>query len=163
MLSDMDPDHTTDTRQDRMSVAAAATYLGVTEDAVRKRIHRGRIRYDKDPDGRYFVYPASLEQDYRRPDTTDTGRDTVHDLLIQRLDSEVAYLRERLAEADERDREQRRIIAGLTARIPELPSPSSEAPESSVTDAEPVQGKGTPPEPQTTPERVPWWRRVFGG
>ena len=38
--------------------------MGVTEDAVRKRIHRGKIRYDRDPDGRYLVYPT--EDDIRQ-------------------------------------------------------------------------------------------------
>jgi hypothetical protein len=95
------------------------------------------------------------------------------------------------------DVENRRIIAALTQRIPELEAPreqlpSQEPPESPQTPrikperaepAEPVDPYRAEPErvqpereepdrveprpdqeePQEGAERVPWWRRVFGG
>ncbi len=41
---------------DRVTVAEAAVRLGVKEQAIRKRIQRGSLAYDKDEDGRVHVY-----------------------------------------------------------------------------------------------------------
>ncbi len=57
-------------------------------------------------------------------------------LIVERLDSmlsakqeEITYLRRQLNEANERDRENRRIIAALTQRIPSAQiSPPDEPP-----------------------------------
>src|SRR4051794_16193678 len=47
-------------RDERTTVAEAAQRLGITKEAVRKRISRGTLRADKDPDGTVRVYiPAS--------------------------------------------------------------------------------------------------------
>jgi hypothetical protein len=46
---------------ERLTVAQAATRLGVTQDAIRKRISRNTIDYDQDPDGRIHVYVDSSE------------------------------------------------------------------------------------------------------
>jgi chromosome segregation ATPase len=49
-----------DGRDARLTVAAAAERLGITKEAVRKRISRGTLRSDKDTDGTVRVYiPAS--------------------------------------------------------------------------------------------------------
>jgi DNA-directed RNA polymerase specialized sigma24 family protein len=39
-------------RTDRVTVAEAAARLGVKEQAIRKRIQRGTLLYDKDDNGR---------------------------------------------------------------------------------------------------------------
>jgi hypothetical protein len=77
-----------------------------------------------------------------------------------RIDS----LERQLEEAAERDRENRRIIAALTSRIPaiEAPQEASEAHET----AEEQQGRGLPrsaTEGAREGARRPWWRRMFGG
>ena len=70
-------------------------------------------------------------------------------------------MREQLREAHERDRENRRIIAALTQRIPEI-EPPTEPRESPVTASEGVD-RGTGPErPFAEEERPSWWRRFFG-
>ncbi len=46
--------------------------------------------------------------------------------LVQRLISEVQYLRQQLEQTNERDREQRWIIAALTSRVPDLPADTEE-------------------------------------
>jgi excisionase family DNA binding protein len=43
-------------KDERLTVAEAAERLGITKEAVRKRIHRGTIRSDKDQDGTVRVY-----------------------------------------------------------------------------------------------------------
>ena len=47
---------------DRLTVAQAADRLGITQDAVRKRIARGTIRHDRDRHGRVFVYLDTFER-----------------------------------------------------------------------------------------------------
>jgi excisionase family DNA binding protein len=42
--------------KDRITVQEAARRLGVKDDAIRKRIQRGTLDHEKDPDGRVFVY-----------------------------------------------------------------------------------------------------------
>jgi excisionase family DNA binding protein len=39
-----------------LTVAEAAERLGITKEAIRKRIHRGTLRSDKDADGTVRVY-----------------------------------------------------------------------------------------------------------
>jgi phage shock protein A len=81
--------------------------------------------------------------------------------LVEVLRAQVEMLREELDEAHAANRENRRIIAALTSRIPAI-----EAPES----PEPRSGTGTPTdasaEAQEATERAEersWWRRMFGG
>jgi hypothetical protein len=45
-----------DVSVERLPVAQAAEVLGVTRDAIHKRIHRGTIAYEKGDDGRFYVY-----------------------------------------------------------------------------------------------------------
>jgi len=59
----------------------------------------------------------------------------------------------------EANRENRRIIAALTSRIPEIEAPerTPESPESHGP-RDPTEGSG---DPQEAAQR-PWWRRIFG-
>src|SRR5215213_4367521 len=40
---------------ERVSVPQAADHLGTTVDAIRKRVQRGTIPHEKDPDGRVWI------------------------------------------------------------------------------------------------------------
>jgi hypothetical protein len=82
---------------------------------------------------------------------------------------QIDSLERQLEQATERDRENRRIIAALTSRIPELPA---ELPAASSEPREPPemaddeqQGRGPTPDargPQEGTERRSWWREFFG-
>jgi hypothetical protein len=81
----------------------------------------------------------------------------------------IAALREQLEQANERDRENRRIIAALiiaalTSRIPQLEAPA-ETPEAYEA-AEEQQGRGQPhadaPGAQEGAQPRSWWRRMLG-
>jgi hypothetical protein len=134
----------------RLNLQAAAGELGITPDALRQRIRRGQYRSEKEG-GRVYVYLP--------PDRTTTEHD-VHvesDALISELRAHVDDLRAQLDQAHERDRENRRIIAALTSRIPELPAASPERPpEAPVTPREESAAGGG------VAERRSWWRRIFG-
>jgi excisionase family DNA binding protein len=119
-----------DTAQDRVTIQEAARRLGVKEDAIRKRIQRGTLPHEKTQEGRVFVWVAAT-QDTAQDTTEDAYRDTSRDALLEAKDETIAALREQLEQANERDRENRRIIAALTSRIPaiEAPQEPSEATE----------------------------------
>jgi excisionase family DNA binding protein len=154
-------DDAQDTAQDRVTIQEAAERLGVKEDAIRKRIQRGTLRHEKTQEGRVFVW-LDASQDATQDTAQDTYRDASQDALLTAKDETIAALREQLAQANERDRENRRIIAALTQRIPAIEAPP-EAPESPETPSEAAGTTAAPPEQETPAETRPWWRRMFGG
>jgi hypothetical protein len=149
----------------RVSVQAAADRLGTTVDAIRKRVQRDTIAYEKDTDGRVWIL---LEADRTRhdndQDATGHRQDTERGALISAKDETIATLREQLQAERQAHAEARRIIAGLVERIPAIEAPQ-EATEAAET-VEEQQGRGEPySDAPGAPEAVqrPWWRRVFGG
>ncbi len=95
-------DSVQDTGMDeRLTVAKAAERLEITKEAVRKRIHRGTLRSDKDADGTVRVYvPVSGT-------ASGTASSTDRDELVSELRNLVADLREQL-EAERRANEENR-------------------------------------------------------
>jgi hypothetical protein len=74
-----------DGRDARLTVAAAAERLGITKEAIRKRISRGTLRSDKDTDGTVRVYiPASGTLSGTA--SKAIGRDELVDLLRVQLE-----------------------------------------------------------------------------
>lgn len=104
-----------DSPVDRFTVPEAADLLGVTQSAVRKRIQRGTIPWDKDEEGRIFVYVDLSEF------SPETGEDTSRDMgerqsrdeILQVYREQVDFLRRELERKDA-------ILMSLTQRIPEL-------------------------------------------
>jgi hypothetical protein len=166
-----------------VTVAQAATELGTTPEAIRGRIKRGTLRAERES-GRVFVL---LDADQSRPTAgqptdqpTDQADHAGHayrqaegqrlpvDPLTEELRDRVRSLERQLEQANERDRENRRIIAALTSRIPaiEAPPEAVSEPSEAPTEATEQPGRVEPQTPlegtQETTER-PWWRRVFGG
>lgn len=141
----------------RLTVPEAADVLGITVEAVRGRIKRGKLENVKDDGTVYVLLPI----DQTRPDddrTSDQSR------LVEVLEGQVEDLRARLDREQEANRENRRIIAGLTQRIPELQAAPGRATEPPSSPSEPRQGEDSTPTaegPQTGTQR-PWWRRIFG-
>ncbi len=120
--------------QQRFTTDQAARVLGVSVDAVRKRAERGQLPHEKEGNRLYIL----LEDD-----TTQSGDDVEGkpDALISQMQARIDSLGWQLEQANDRDREIRRIIAVLTQRIPELPgaqvqSSQPEAREVSETPAE---------------------------
>jgi excisionase family DNA binding protein len=152
MLPDMQEDTGQSGPQESMSVSEAAEYLGLTEDAVRKRIHREKIRYERDSDGRYLVYPT--QEDIRQTQDTNYAQ-SESSALTSSLEARITSLEAQLEQANERDRENRRLLAAALERIPAIEPPSDER-ESSVEKSEESEANPTPEEPPRT-----WWRRWF--
>jgi transposase-like protein len=146
----------------RVTLREASEILGVSVEAVRKRVKRASLRSDKGPDGRVYVY---LDEG---GDASYPGPGVESSELVDELRRQNDYLRQQLDIRTEELKEHRRLLAGLIERVPELEAPSerSEQPGAPET-AEEQQYRGEPhsdaPGAQAGAQRRPWWRRVFGG
>ena len=110
----------------RTTVAEAAEILGISAEAVRGRIRRGTLPVEREGGTVYVLLEVATED----RTTTDQSRMT-DDRPDDRTDLLIAELQDRVRSLEEANRENRRIIAALTSRIPaiEPPSDASEAPE----------------------------------
>jgi hypothetical protein len=144
---------------DRLTVAQAADALGISQDAVRKRIARRTISHDRDESGRVYVYLMPSETVHKTDQAAmwDAASKTVQDAYIRSLEGQISFLRHELERKDA-------ILLNLTDRIPQLEappeareSPESPGPSDTSTEASPEAQEATEPRPRT-----PWWRRMFG-
>jgi predicted ArsR family transcriptional regulator len=158
----------------RVTIQEAAKRLGVKEAAIRKRIERGTLEKEKDEDGRVYVFvdkPPAEERDTAHDEGYDSSYFAGYDALIKSHQERIEDLREQLSAERRANEENRRIIAALTQRIPELEAPreqalSQEPPGSPETASGPPDRGDVPPATggaQEAGERVSWWRRMFGG
>jgi hypothetical protein len=134
-----------------VDVAEAARELGISTDAVRKRIARGSLESDR-PNGSVLVWLDG--------GGTEAGRETQVDgePLVESLRDQVAYLREIVATRDEEIRRRDVIISQLTQRIPEIEAPSETAEPRPDSPAPEPAGGGA----QEGAEPRSWWQRMFG-
>jgi hypothetical protein len=140
----------------RYTVDQAADMLEISTGAVRSRLSRGTLQSVREGGTVYVLLPTGMPRDADR-DAADMPA-PLFDQMRERIES----LERQLEQANERDRENRRIIAALTSRIPAIEAPQ-EAPES----PEAVEEEPERAEPRPAPggaqegARRPWWRRVF--
>ena len=143
-----------------LTVKEAAKRLNVSEAAIRQRIQRGSIAHEKDEEtNRVYV---RIYEEFDRLYGDETTYETGYEREL------IDTLREQLAAEREANRENRRIIAALASRIPEIEAPS-ETQESPRTASEEPYSTHAPPTPDypverpfTEEERPSWWRRFFG-
>ncbi len=161
----------------RYTVIEAAKVLGVGTDAVRKRVSRGTVEHERVDDTVYVWLDDGHDNGTtgrRDGGTNGDGAellDAYRDQLAAYKD-QVGYLRSQLDQERRANDENRRLLAALIQRVPELeagtdPRAPSEAHEDGAQG--PANGAGGPAPTasdkaaQNGSERVPWWRRVFGG
>ncbi len=156
----------------------AAHILRLTPTRVRQLLQGGELEGERDEAGHWLIPARAVHERLERLrresfleamgyDPSGSSVSEMRD-LVEVLRSQVEMLRAELDEAHAANRENRRIIAALTQRIPELEAPApSEPPEGPETAAE---GGGQVREPQPSVEGAQeaseprsWWRRVFGG
>jgi peptidoglycan hydrolase CwlO-like protein len=153
----------------RVTVQEAAVLLGLSEDAVRSRLKRGTLGKEKAPDGTVYVV-LGVGESTDRPTTsqptndqsttsqaTDQNAQAMMQAHLDSLQDQIDHLRQQLEEAHEANRENRRIIAGLVQRVPEL-EPALEQRGSTVSAATDA-GEGEAPSGQ---EKRSFLRRFFG-
>jgi len=142
-------------RGTRLTQREAAEALGVSVEAIRKRVKRGTVRSEKGGDGRRYVY---LDE---APDASGstTAQDEGSALTVE-LRDRLRYVEKQLEAERQAHAEARRLLAAALERIP----PAIEPPRSPEMADDEQQGRGPVPDaggPQEGTER-PWWRRVFG-
>ncbi len=130
------------------TVAEAAEALGITRDAVRKRISRGTMEAEKGEDGSWTVYMTVQDIGRAQEPPEEKGTEDSTDLLTERIkaleqalegkEKQLENLWLKIAEQDEAAKRKDMIIMNLTNKIPQLPEPE---------------------EPQ---DRRSWWQRLFG-
>ena len=121
---------------DRLTIQEAARRLGISEGAVRKRVTRGRLKHDKEDDGRVYVYlDAGGVQGIDAGQ--DKGVDPNSSALISRLESEVAFLRDQVQRQQEVIAQQAVSMRQLTAAASQEPLEDAETVEEAPEGAEP--------------------------
>jgi hypothetical protein len=143
---------------DRVSVAEAAERLGVSQDAVYKRIKRGTIPWDKGDDDKTYVYvdDVDVSTDRARQSTDQAASASNYvskDELLAEVRARVRFLEEELQRKDA-------ILLSLTHRIPELEEASPEPREEPETASPKMEGVETP---LAQEKHVSWWRKLFSG
>ena len=172
----------------RVSVDGAARALGVTIDAIRKRVQRGTIPHERDESGRVWVF---LEAARTMQGKSSTIRDNDQDKSGTMLDNDqdrTGHIRRELLKAKEEtidglkervdslerqleaeraaNRENRRLLAAALERIPAIEAPRDEprdAPETARQDAGGVEDRTERVAAQTDAQRRSWFVRFFFG
>jgi len=171
----------------RVTVAEASEILGITAEAVRTRIKRGKLDSVKEPPDRTGTVYVLLQADQTGPnvDPTPQGQDQTSDQteLVVTLREQVAYLQgviatrnrelelraEEIRRRDTALEREQQLAAMFADRLKELEAPTREAQESDVssvpTDDTSNRGTGdaqADTESQQTTQHRPWWRRMLG-
>jgi hypothetical protein len=163
----------------KVSVYQAAETLGITVDAIRKRIQRGKLPHERGEDGRVWVQLDTtshihddVEDTYRTARSDDRTdellgelRDRIEDLREQLAAERASRLRadETIAQLSLANSEQARTIRALEAPAAAPPPEPPEAPE---TGPEMPMGATRSEASEATQEgsepRRSWWREFFG-
>ena len=151
------------TSSNRVSVYDAAEVLGITVDAIRKRISRGTIAHERDEDGRVWVI-LDTDQDAASNVRDSDQPQSASDALISQMQARIASLEHQLDQERQANSEHRRLLMAALERIPpQLEAPSDERESPGTVEEEPGRAE---PRPTTVESqegaRRPWWRRVFG-
>src|SRR4051812_46579194 len=149
----------------RVTVEDAAQILGVSVDAIRKRIERGTLESERLGKTRYVLLD---DTDMTDQDTTRTRHDSDMTGVVEELRAHNETLRRQLDAERDASSELRRIIAALTQRIPAIEAPpDTSSHESTLAEREsPVtasedRGNGEGREEPEQEKRSSWWRRLF--
>ena len=143
----------------RTTVAEAAEVLGISAEAVRGRIRRSTLPVEREGGTVYVLLEGTAQ------DSTDADQSrTTDDRPTDRTELLIAELQDRVRSLEEANRENRRIIAALTARIPAIEAPSDERESAETVDEQQDRGpvRSNVPGAQERARR-PWWRRMFRG
>src|ERR687895_2816831 len=156
---DMNGNASRDRPVGRVTVPEAAKMMGVTQSAIRKRVHRGTIPWDKDHEGRIYVYvePSEMRPETRGGKARDTSAGQSGEELVEAYRDQVEFLRRELERKDT-------LLMSLMQHVPELEpakESSSEIRETSVNPSAEA-GEGAAPERQQPSQRRSWWRAFFG-
>jgi DNA-binding Lrp family transcriptional regulator len=158
----------------KLRVPDAAKALGISPEAVRNRLSRGKLRSVKEGSTVYVLIDPDITED-RSADRSGSNEDisAATETLLAAKDETIRTLSEQLEAERESARRKDAILLTMAQRIPELEAASetsSEASEGSQTVPEEPYSTHAPPTPQTPvsspvgePQRKrSWWREFLG-
>ena len=147
-----------------LTITQAAQRYGVTREAIRLRIRRGKLRADK-VNGQWVVFPNSPpdattnsvgEHDHHVPPNTTThtdGNTVPYPVLVTQMEAEIHFLRDQvtsqqrqLEEAARERSELRHLLAIQVSRALPEPRAAEQPAPSPATEPKPVEG-----------QRRRWW------
>lgn len=150
---------------------AAAAVLGISKEALRKRIKRGSIEATKDNAGRWQVYIEDTRPDAGEDTRPDNVQDAVLDAYRTTLDAQnrhIEFLQKELERRGDEIYRKDRIILDLTQKIPQLEAPKEPTVYDESIDADIREENEKPAAheasldkaPDTTKESGtrPWWQ-----
>jgi hypothetical protein len=157
----------------RLTAQEAAATLGISVEAVRGRIKRGTLRSTKGGDGTVYVYLQDNDQttnqtrqadNQTQPVGADSGPDADQTQLVPDQSEVISVLREQLEAEREANRENRRIIAILASRVPELEPARDASPEPPGAPVTPLgeTSNSTAPDGVAGAQKRSWLARFFG-
>jgi hypothetical protein len=116
-------ERTANEHSEHLTFAEAGERLNISADAVRMRVHRGRLASVRVNERTFVLWPQPEQPN--EPRTERTGSEQRSGVqgdarLIETLQSEVAYLRSALDTEMEARRRADHLVAGLMERLPEL-------------------------------------------
>jgi len=164
-MPDRTPNQTTPDH-DRTTIAEAAKRLGVSTDAVRKRLNRGQLHGEKVAGVWVVFLPAETSQSGHGASTNwtadQTGPDD-RDRLIAALESDIDFLRRELDTRNDELERRDVLLREALGRIPALSAgekrvdPQEDPPERHHAMEAPKMSQ------DTSNSRVrSWWRRFLG-
>jgi hypothetical protein len=148
----------------RVTIREAATLLGISEGAVRKRVDRGTLRHTKGTDGRVYVHlpdepsngvPGGI------PDGAPGGDYAYNPLESNALTSE---MRDRIDFLEEELRRKDAILLNMTEAMKAITASSPEPPPEARGWPMPPseqQEKGTAHPEDGGEEKRSWWKRLL--
>lgn len=153
----------TDQTQHVLTAAEVAEIIGISPEAVVKRIRRGKLTAEKGEDGQWRLPWPQQRPGHTDQDRTDAGRQTgqrAGELLIMRemldrQDREIAFLRDELQRKDMLIAESLRQQGELSKRLQALLPP--DGPDKP--DAPPDNQPDTP----ITSKPPSFWQRLWRG
>lgn len=150
----------------RLSVPEAASHLGVTQSAIRKRVQRKQIPFDKDERGYTYVYVSHDESQSRDrdgetvteedvtgldPDESRNGASDDLQARVESLEKQVSFLQDELIARREEARRKDTILMQMSKALPEAREPT-------VNDFDDAGRGDISPEP----EKRSFWQKLFG-
>ena len=99
-----------------VSIGEASSILGLTRDAIRKRIKRNSIEAKKDKNGQWQISVEDTVQD-----TGEDNGEVASRTLVDVMQREIDFLRKELERKDH-------ILMALTQKIPLLEAPKEDKP-----------------------------------
>jgi len=171
----MTTDQTPDSDQQRYTITEAAKRLGISREALRLRIRRGRVLASKSG-GQWYVY-LPVDTPVSEADTApDTSTVTDQGAIVANLRDELDYARAEITrlwsalEVRDRELERKDAIILALAQRPALPAPAPS--DRSTVEGPPAEGVGETvahrlehllTDAAATARPRPWWRRWLRG